>query len=207
MQRGKVPGNFAVTLDRRQIESKLQNKSPADVGRHTPGRSLARIPFLVLVAGFALMLAACIPVSDTAALPSGDVGPDAPPSVQCEATESDQMGPFYEPNAPFRSQVGSGYVLSGRVLAVEGCVPVPDALIEFWLANPQGDYDDDHRASMMSDSQGLYQFESPVPVPYTGRPPHIHVRVSAPGFRPLVTQHYSGQGKDRGEFDLVLTRN
>ena len=172
-----------------------------------PGRSLARIPFLVLVAGFALMLAACVPVSDTAALPSREVATVAPASLRCEATEPDQMGPFYKPNAPFRSQVGSGYVLSGRVLAVEGCVPVPDALIEFWLANPQGDYDDDHRASMMSDSQGLYQFESPVPVPYTGRPPHIHVRVSAPGFRPLVTQHYSGQGKDRGEFDLVLTAN
>ena len=168
---------------------------------------MARTLILGLVAGLALILAACVPVSETAAPPPGDVEPDAPASLQCEATEPDQMGPFYEPNAPFRSQVGSGYVLSGRVLAVEGCVPVPDALIEFWLANPQGDYDDDHRASMMSDSQGLYQFESPVPVPYTGRPPHIHVRVSAPGFRPLVTQHYSGQGKDRGEFDLVLTRN
>ena len=58
-----MPGNFAVTFDRRQIESKLQNKSPADIGRHTPGRSLVGIIFLVLVAGFALMLAACIPVS------------------------------------------------------------------------------------------------------------------------------------------------
>ena len=162
MQRGKVPGNFAVTLDRRQIGSKLQDKSPADIGRHTPGRSLVGIIFLVLVAGFALMLAACIPVSDTAALPSREVGlPLHRTSLRCEATESDQMGPFYKPNAPFRSQVGSGYVLSGSVLAVEGCVPVPDALIEFWLANPQGDYDDDHRASLMSDSDGEYQIRIP----------------------------------------------
>ena len=205
MQRGKLPGNFAVTPDRRQIESKLHNKSPADVGRHTPGRCLARIPFLVLVAGFALMLAACIPVSDTAALPSREVATVAPASLQCGATESDQMGPFYKPNAPFRAQVGSGYVLSGRVLAVESCRPIPSALIEFWLASPQGGYDDDHRAIMMSDSQGVYRFESAVPVPYASRPPHIHVRVSAPGYRPLVTQHYPDQGKDRGEFDLVLT--
>ena len=117
------------------------------------------------------------------------------------------MGPFYEPNAPFRSQVGSGYVLSGRVLAVEGCKPIPDALVEFWLASPQGDYGDNYRASMMSDGNGLYSLESHVPVPYAGRPPHIHIRVSAPGFQPLVTQHYPEDGYDRGEFDLVLTAN
>ena len=90
---------------------------------------------------------------------------------------------------------------------LKAAVPVPDALIEFWLANPQGDYDDDHRASLMSDSDGMYRFESPVPVPYAGRPPHIHVRVSAPGFLPLVTQHYPREGHERGEFDLVLTAN
>ena len=117
------------------------------------------------------------------------------------------MGPFYEPNAPFRSQVGSGYVLSGRVLAVEGCLPISGAMIEFWLANPTGDYDDDHRASMTSDNQGSYRFETPVPVPYAGRPPHIHIKVSAQGYRTLVTQHYPEDGYDRGEFDLVLTAN
>ena len=65
-----------------------------------PGRSLARIPFLVLVAGFALMLAACIPVSDTAALPSGDVGPDAPPSVQCEANRIGSDGALLQAQCP-----------------------------------------------------------------------------------------------------------
>ena len=158
------------------------------------GSDLARPLVFVLVAGLALVLAACIQVSDTA-------------SLQCEATEPDQMGPFYTPNAPFRARVGTGYVLSGRILTVEGCRPIPDALVEFWLASPQGNYDDDHRASLMSDSDGMYRFESPVPVPYAGRPPHIHVRVSAPGFLPLVTQHYPREGHERGEFDLVLTAN
>ncbi len=155
---------------------------------------LVRALVLLLVAGLVLALAACNPVSDTA-------------SIRCEATEPDQMGPFYEPNAPFRSQVGSGYVLFGKVLAVDGCRPIPDALVEFWMASPQGDYGDDYRASMISDSDGLYSFESHVPVPYAGRPPHIHIRVSAPGYRPLVTQHYPSEGDERGEFDLVLTAN
>lgn len=167
-------------------------------------RNVARVIVLILAAGLTLVLAACISGPQTAAPTSEEVGADPPASIECEATEPDQMGPFYVPNAPFRSRVGKGYVLSGRVLAVDGCLPISDALIEFWLANPQGDYDDDHRASLMSDSDGLYSFESHVPVPYTGRPPHIHIRVSAPGFRPLVTQHYPIDGHARGQFDLVM---
>jgi protocatechuate 3,4-dioxygenase beta subunit len=45
------------------------------------------------------------------------------------------LGPFYEPGAPVRTRVGSGYELSGRVLAAKACKPIPNARIEFWLAN------------------------------------------------------------------------
>jgi protocatechuate 3,4-dioxygenase beta subunit len=43
-----------------------------------------------------------------------------------------------------------------------------------------------------------------VPVVYGGRPPHIHVRVFAPGFQTLVTQHYPTAGQTEATFDLVL---
>lgn len=171
------------------------------------GSNVARVIVIVLAAGLTLILAACNTGPQTAASTSGGDATDPPATIECEVTEPDSMGPFYEPNAPFRSQVGSGYVLSGRVLALEGCVPISDALVEFWLASPQGDYGDDYRASLMSDSDGLYEFESHVPVPYTSRPPHIHIRVSAPGFQALVTQHYPEEGQKRGEFDLVLVAN
>ncbi len=44
------------------------------------------------------------------------------------------LGPFYEPGAPVQTSVGSGYLLSGTVLAAEECKPIPNARIEFWLA-------------------------------------------------------------------------
>ena len=122
----------------------------------------------------------------------------------CEPTRPDMLGPFYEPDAPVRTSVGSGYVLSGAVLAAGSCEPIPDARIEFWLANPEGEYDDAHRATVLAGERGRYRFESNVPVSYGGRPPHIHIRVTAPGYRDLVTQHYPDAGQTEANFDLVL---
>jgi hypothetical protein len=39
--------------------------------------------------------------------------------ANCKPTQPDVLGPFYEPGAPVRMSVGSGYVLSGAVLAAE----------------------------------------------------------------------------------------
>jgi protocatechuate 3,4-dioxygenase beta subunit len=41
-------------------------------------------------------------------------------------------------------------------------------------------------------------------VSYGGRPPHIHLRVRAPGYEELVTQHYPEPGQRKANFDLVL---
>jgi protocatechuate 3,4-dioxygenase beta subunit len=124
--------------------------------------------------------------------------------ANCKPTQPDMLGPFYEPGAPVRTSVGSGYVLSGAVLAAEVCKPIPNARIEFWLANPRGEYDDAHRATVFADERGDYRLESNVPVSYGGRPPHIHVRVRAPGYEELVTQHYTERGQRKANFDLVL---
>jgi catechol 1,2-dioxygenase len=124
--------------------------------------------------------------------------------ANCEPTQPDMLGPFYEPGAPVRTSVGSGYVLSGAVRAADNCKPIGNARIEFWLANPRGEYDDAHRATVLAGERGKYRFESNVPVSYGGRPPHIHVRVRAPGFEELVTQHYPEPGQRKANFDLVL---
>jgi protocatechuate 3,4-dioxygenase beta subunit len=84
------------------------------------------------------------------------------------------------------------------------CSPIPGATIELWLAGPNRVYDDDHRATIFADSSGSYRFESNVPPPYAGRPPHIHLRVSAKGYKTLVTQHYPATGKTDAIFDIVL---
>src|SRR5512143_2589901 len=50
-----------------------------------------------------------------------------PPAVTAGGwppTESDMLGPFYKPDAPVRSSVGKGYVLSGVVRSSKDCAPV-----------------------------------------------------------------------------------
>jgi protocatechuate 3,4-dioxygenase beta subunit len=124
--------------------------------------------------------------------------------IGCIPTHPDSLGPFYKPNAPLRSSVGRGYRLSGMVLSSKNCSPIPQALIEFWMAGPDGEYKDDYRAVVISDESGEYQFESHFPPSYSQRPPHIHIRATAHGFKTLTTQHYPRNGSTRGEFDLVL---
>ena len=89
-------------------------------------------------------------------------------------------------------------------MAARSCEPIPAARFEFWPANPEGEYDDAHRATVPAGGGGKYRFESNVPVSYGGRPPHIHIRVTAPGYRELVTQHYPEDGKTEANFDLIL---
>lgn len=127
---------------------------------------------------------------------------DAP--LKCQPTPADQLGPFYVPDAPVRAKVGQGYVLRGAVRSAADCAAINGAKIEFWLVGPAGSYDDDHRATLFSDKSGSYRFESNFPPAYVGRPPHIHIRISATGFRTLVTQHYPESGKSDASFDLVL---
>jgi len=122
----------------------------------------------------------------------------------CRPTGPDMLGPFYKSGAPVRSAVGKGYIMTGMVKSARDCSPIKGARLEFWLVNPGGTYDDDHRATVFSDAAGTYRFESNVPKPYFGRPPHVHVRVSADGYKTLVTQHYPEEGKIRASFDLVL---
>lgn len=122
---------------------------------------------------------------------------------ECEPTPADQLGPFYEPGAPQRDSVGSGYVLTGAVLAANDCRPLEGARLELWLANEQGEYDDAHRGTLRAGAGGRYRFESNRPPPYGGRPAHIHVRVTPPGGEAFVTQHYP-EGGERATFDLVV---
>ena len=130
---------------------------------------------------------------------------DSGAAQRCPPTRADALGPFYEPGAPVRSRVGTGYVLSGQVVTT-GCRPIARARVEFWLVNPRGQYDDAHRATVFARRDGRYRFESNRPPGYEGRPPHIHVRVTARGFRTLVTQHYPRGSRARAVFNLVLVR-
>ncbi len=125
-------------------------------------------------------------------------------SHQCQPTEEDEMGPFYRSGAPLRTKIGSGYLLSGTVRTVPDCAAVPSPLIEFWQAGPNGRYSDAYRAAIITDHSGRYRFETDAPPAYVTRPPHIHIRVSAAGFKTLVTQHYLQTGVSEAVIDLIL---
>lgn len=125
-------------------------------------------------------------------------------AATCSPTPADILGPFYKPDAPVRSSVGKGYLLQGSVRSAKDCNPIEGAKIEFWMAGPDGEYLDRYRSTLLSDKSGSYSFGSHFPPPYAGRPPHIHIRVSAPGHQTLVTQHYPLQGSQKAVFDLVL---
>ncbi|HEX7256102.1 MAG TPA: hypothetical protein VF236_09270 [Gaiellaceae bacterium] len=139
------------------------------------------------------------------AVGAGSWGSGSDAAARCAPTRADALGPFYEPGAPIRSKVGTGYVLRGRVLTTR-CRAIPRARIELWLVNRRGQYDDAHRATVVAAREGRYRFQSNRPIAYGGRPPHIHVRVSARGFRTLVTQHYPRAGRASAVFNLVLVR-
>jgi protocatechuate 3,4-dioxygenase beta subunit len=124
--------------------------------------------------------------------------------VKCTPTRPDSQGPFYQPEAPLRASVGSGFELTGSVKSAMTCAPIPGARIEVWLAGPDGRYDDAHRATLFADPTGAYRFQSSFPPEYGSRPPHIHVRVTAKGYATLVTQVYPEKGAENGIFDLVL---
>src|SRR3712207_9107531 len=83
------------------------------------------------------------------------------------------------------------------------CKPIGNARIEFWLANPRGEYDDAHRATVFASERGEHRFESSVPVSYGGTPPHIPVREPTPGFEELVTEHYPERGQRKAQFTLA----
>ena len=136
----------------------------------------------------------------------------------CPTTSADILGPFYQPNAPFRKQIASA-AEPGKRMMVQGTVtnckgPVKGAVVDVWHATADGCYSINQkcgvipgnpdefrlRGQVRTDSKGRYEFLTIKPPPYdTGRgnfrPAHIHYKVSVPngngsGKNELVTQLY-----------------
>lgn len=124
---------------------------------------------------------------------------------RCTPTRPDTEGPFYEPNAPERNRTGRGLIVSGAVRSASDCALLAKVRIEWWSASPGGQYDDEHRATQLIGSVGRYRYETDFPGNY-GRPRHLHVRVTAPGHRTLVTQLYPRAGQTSLTLDFVLRK-
>jgi protocatechuate 3,4-dioxygenase, beta subunit len=133
-------------------------------------------------------------------------------------TPSDMLGPYYPDILPndqdsdlvqirglANEAAGQRLRLAGRVIEVGG-QPVAGARIEIWQTDANGRYIHSQDTStqardpffqgfgwMNTGVDGGYRFRTVAPVAYGSRPPHIHVRVVAPGRPPLVTQLYFPQ--------------
>ena len=105
-------------------------------------------------------------------------------------------GPFFKPQSPQRTSLVDGkapaLIVSGQVLSPD-CKPVANALLDFWHADENGEYDNGgfrYRGHQFTDAQGRYRLETIVPAEYPGRARHIHVKVQPPKGRVLTTQLY-----------------
>lgn len=131
-------------------------------------------------------------------------GADVAAAPSCRPTPSDAEGPFYVPGAPVRASTGIGLVIRGRLLGAPDCRPLPGGKIEWWQTDRKGRYDEAHRGSQNVAPDGTYRFSTDFPGGYPGRPPHIHFKAKAPGYRRLTTQLYLEGGETEVGFDIVL---
>ncbi len=155
-------------------------------------------------------------------------GIDLPAWAAGVATPRQTEGPFYPTTLPLDTDndlvriqgtaaraVGVVTHVAGRVTTLAG-QPVDGARIEIWQCDAQGIYlhprsgDQARRdrgfqgfGATVTDADGAYRFRTIRPVPYSGRTPHIHFAVIAPGRPRLVTQMYVA-GEPGNARDMVL---
>jgi protocatechuate 3,4-dioxygenase beta subunit len=129
-----------------------------------------------------------------------------------EPTPSTAEGPFYTPDSPLRTSLlepgtaGRRIVLTGRVFS-RGCRPLPRALLDFWQADAEGQYDNvgfKLRGHQFTDARGRFRLESVVPGLYPVRTRHFHVKVQAPKGGRLLTTQLFFPGEPRNARDRLF---
>ena len=143
------------------------------------------------------------------------------------ATQRQTEGPFYPDKLPLdqdnnlvnisgQREAAAGEItdLTGRILDMDG-KPLRGVTIEIWQVDNNGHYIHSGDASAKNDpnfqgfgrfetgQSGEYRFRTIKPVPYPGRTPHIHVKLSKGGRELLTTQMYV-RGHPLNERDAVL---
>jgi protocatechuate 3,4-dioxygenase beta subunit len=158
------------------------------------------------------------------ALPAVWTGLQAQPAPARRATPSQTEGPFYPVSLPRDTDFdllrngalaytrGQPAWLEGTVTDLEG-KPVAGAQVEIWQCDEDGHYHhpgDRGKADpafqgfgrVAVGADGRYRFHTIRPAPYTGRTPHIHVKVRL-GTRELLTTQLYVAGEPRNERDFL----
>jgi catechol 1,2-dioxygenase len=137
-------------------------------------------------------------------------------------TRASALGPAYKKGAPFRGKVcppfepGTALVVRGRVWGHDTKRPLPGAVLDVWHVDVEGRYamaggDYKNRARLLTAEDGAYEFESIHPVAYpmgdgpAYRSPHVHFRVSRPGYRTLITELFF-EGDPRHDKDPLFRK-
>jgi protocatechuate 3,4-dioxygenase beta subunit len=148
-------------------------------------------------------------ITEATAEPTDTQTPESTP-IPCPGvlTSPNQEGPFYSPGSPEKSSLieegmpGVPILIFGRVFD-QDCNPIPQVKLDFWLADVNGEYDNAGyrlRGHVLTDLEGNYTLESIEPTAYTGRPPHIHVKLFSPnGKQLLTTQMYFAGSEGSGD--------
>jgi len=152
------------------------------------------------------MLRVLVLLAIAAAIGAGTTVTASGGSAACQPTAGDVPGPFQRVDAPRRAKIGTGHVLTGRVLRAGDCAPVVRARIVFWQAGPNGYvYRPRGRGSILTDRSGRFRIEGPVPASSGLRPPHIHLAVIHPDYEELMTRYVVRRGAASGRMRIVLT--
>jgi protocatechuate 3,4-dioxygenase beta subunit len=138
----------------------------------------------------------------TTASPATTVARALPATPACDdgddPTPAQTEGPYFTPDSPERGSLleaglpGERLTVAGTVLATD-CRPLRRALLDFWQADADGQYDNDGyrlRGHQFTDADGRFRLQTVVPGLYPGRTRHIHVKVQAPNRPVLTTQLY-----------------
>jgi len=161
------------------------------------------------------------------ALPALWLGARAQAPAARRPTPAQTEGPFYPVALPADSDndlLRNGTLTYGAAEPawVDGTVadldgrPLAGALVEIWQCDAQGHYHhpgDGDRADrafqgfgkVAADAQGRYRFRTIRPVPYSGRTPHIHVKVKL-GTRELLTTQLYVAGAPGNARDFLWSR-
>ena len=145
-------------------------------------------------------------------LPALWLGARAQAPAARRATPAQTEGPFYPVKLPADSdndllRNGTQSYTGGEPAWVDGTVtdldgrPLAGAWVEIWQCDQSGHYHhpgDGDRADrafqgfgkVAADAQGRWRFRTIRPVPYSGRTPHIHVKVKLGSRELLTTQLY-----------------
>lgn len=151
-------------------------------------------------------------------------GARAQPAVARKLTPAQTEGPFYPVALPADADAdllrnGTRQYTRGQAAWVDGVVtdpqgkPVAGAQVEIWQCDQDGRYHhpgDRGRADpdfqgfgrVTVGSDGRYRFRTIRPAPYSGRTPHIHVKVRLERRELLTTQLYV-EGDPHNERDFL----